>query len=95
MTKIKTVGKYIVVDPIKEEEKVHGFSFTEKDKKQQTYDRGVVKAIGDDPSGIKVGDTVYYMKARAFLAKLPELSSLATVLTTQDVFLVLSDQDQR
>ena len=61
---MKAVGKYIVVDPIKEENKKTkgGLILTEKQREDIRYVLAKVKAVGQDVNGIKTKNNIYYDK---------------------------------
>tara|TARA_B100000925_G_C21670414_1_gene329573 strand:+ start:77 stop:337 length:261 start_codon:yes stop_codon:yes gene_type:complete len=61
---MKAVGKYIVVDPIKEDNKKTkgGLILTEKQREDIRYVLAKVKAVGQDVNGINVENNIYYDK---------------------------------
>ena len=61
---MKAVGKYIVVDPIKEENKKTkgGLILTEKQREDIRYVLAKVKAVGQDVNGIQTKNNIYYDK---------------------------------
>jgi len=61
---MKAVGKYIVVDPVKEENKKTkgGLILTEKQREDIRYVLAKVKAVGQDVNGIKTKNNIYYDK---------------------------------
>ena len=61
---MKAVGKYIVVDPIKEDNKKTkgGLILTEKQREDIRYVLAKVKAVGQDVNGINVKNNIYYDK---------------------------------
>ena len=61
---MKAVGKYIVVDPIKEDNKKTkgGLILTEKQREDIRYVLAKVKAVGQDVNGIKTKNNIYYDK---------------------------------
>jgi len=61
---MKAVGKYIVVDPIKEENKKtkRGLILTEKQREDIRYVLAKVKAVGQDVNGIETKNNIYYDK---------------------------------
>ena len=61
---MKAVGKYIVVDPIKEDNKKTkgGLILTEKQREDIRYVLAQVKAVGQEVNGIKTKNNIYYDK---------------------------------
>ena len=61
---MKAVGKYIVVDPIKEDNKKTkgGLILTEKQREDIRYVLAKVKAVGQDVNGIQTKNNIYYDK---------------------------------
>ncbi len=61
---MKAIGKYIVVDPIKEDNKKTkgGLILTEKQREDIRYVLAKVKAVGQDVNGIKTKNNIYYDK---------------------------------
>tara|TARA_R100000406_G_scaffold61485_1_gene42783 strand:- start:756 stop:1016 length:261 start_codon:yes stop_codon:yes gene_type:complete len=61
---MKAVGKYIVVDPVKEENKKTkgGLILTEKQREDIRYVLAKVKAVGQDVNGIETKNNIYYDK---------------------------------
>ena len=61
---MKAVGKYIVVDPVKEENKKTkgGLILTEKQREDIRYVLAKVKAVGQDVNGIQTKNNIYYDK---------------------------------
>ena len=61
---MKAVGKYIVVDPIKEENKKTkgGLILTEKQREDIRYVLAQVKAVGQEVNGIETKNNIYYDK---------------------------------
>ena len=65
---MKAVGKYIVIDPIKEVDTTTkgGLILAEKQREDIRYRRAKVIEPGTDVSVLKKGDEVYYDKAAGF-----------------------------
>ena len=61
---MKAVGKYIVVDPIKEDNKKTkgGLILTEKQREDIRYVLAQVKAVGQEVNGIETKNNIYYDK---------------------------------
>ena len=65
---MKAVGKYIVINPIKEVDvkTKGGLILAEKQREDVRYRRAKVVKPGSDVSLLKTGDEVYYDKAAGF-----------------------------
>jgi len=65
---MKAVGKYIIVDPIKEVDTTTkgGLILAEKQREDVRYRRAKVIEPGSEVSVLKKGDEVYYDKASGF-----------------------------
>ena len=65
---MKAVGKYIVIEPIKEVDvqTKGGLILAEKQREDVRYRRAKVIEPGSDVSVLKKGDEVYYDKASGF-----------------------------
>ena len=65
---MKAVGKYIVIDPIKETDVTTkgGLILAEKQREDVRYRRAKVIQPGSDVVVLKKGDEVYYDKAAGF-----------------------------
>ena len=65
---MKAVGKYIVIDPIKETDMTTkgGLILAEKQREDIRYRRAKVIEPGSDVEVLKKGDEVYYDKAAGF-----------------------------
>jgi chaperonin GroES len=61
---MKAVGKYIVIEPLKEDNKKTkgGLILTEKQREDIRYVLAKVKSVGTDVNGIKAGNEIYYDK---------------------------------
>ena len=65
---MKAVGKYIVIDPIKEVDTTTkgGLILAEKQREDIRYRRAKVVEPGSDVSVLKKGDEIYYDKSSGF-----------------------------
>ncbi len=64
---MKAVGKYIIIEKCKKAEVApSGLEYSEEETNKMRAHRATVVSIGDEVSGINVGDDVYYDKARSF-----------------------------
>ena len=65
---MRAIGKYIVIDPIKENGSVTkgGLLLTEKHREDIRYKKAKVLIVGGDVNGLEKGDTIYYDKAAGF-----------------------------
>jgi co-chaperonin GroES (HSP10) len=65
---MKAVGKFIVIDPVKETDVTTkgGLILAEKQREDVRYRRAKVVEPGSDVSVLKKGDEVYYDKAAGF-----------------------------
>ena len=65
---MKAVGKFIVIDPVKETDVTTkgGLILAEKQREDVRYRRAKVIEPGSDVSVLKKGDEVYYDKASGF-----------------------------
>jgi len=58
---MKAVGKYIIIEIVKEEVKTSsGLFLGEEDAKNQRYRKGIVLTVGKLVDEIKEGDKIYY-----------------------------------
>lgn len=61
---MKALGNYVVLQQEKEEVKSQsGLIMTEANEKSIRYKLATIKSVGDDISGLNVGDNVYYDSA--------------------------------
>lgn len=61
---MKAIGSFVVIETEKEEVKNSmGLIMTEANEKSIRYKLGKVKSVGDDVSGLNVGDSIYYDSA--------------------------------
>jgi len=65
---MKAIGKYIVINPIKEVDTTTkgGLILAEKQREDVRYRRAMVVEPGSDVSILKKGDEVYYDKSSGF-----------------------------
>ena len=65
---MKAIGKYIVIDPIKENGSVTkgGLLLTEKHREDIRYKKAKVLIVGNDVKGLKKDNIIYYDKAAGF-----------------------------
>ena len=65
---MKAIGKYIVIDPIKEVDTTTkgGLILAEKQREDIRYRRAKVVEPGSDVSLLKKGDEIYYDKSSGF-----------------------------
>ena len=65
---MKAVGKYIIIDPIKESnvKTKGGLILAEKQREDVRYRRAMVIEPGSEVSVLKKGDEVYYDKSSGF-----------------------------
>ena len=65
---MKAIGKYIVIDPIKEVDTTTkgGLILAEKQREDIRYRRAKVVEPGSDVNVLKTGDEIYYDKAAGF-----------------------------
>jgi chaperonin GroES len=68
MLEMKAIGKYIVIETIKEKniKTDGGLILTEKQREDIRYRQAKVIAVGTDVEVIKKGDVIYYDKAVGF-----------------------------
>ena len=86
---MKAVGKYIIVDPIKEVDTTTkgGLILAEKQREDIRYRRAKVVKPGSDVSLLKTDDEVYYDKAAGFNIEIEK--EQYKVIKEQDVVIVL------
>lgn len=87
-SKMKAIGKYIVIKPIEEEVKTDsGLILSAQDVGEFRYRRGRVLTPGLDVVGINPGDEVYYDKVQSFTMIIGE--EHCTVIQERDVVVVV------
>ena len=86
---MKAVGKYIIVDPIKEVDTTTkgGLILAEKQREDVRYRRAKVLEPGSDVTLLKTDDEVYYDKAAGFNIEIKK--EQYKVIKEQDVVIVL------
>tara|TARA_A100001391_G_scaffold96197_1_gene63800 strand:+ start:11230 stop:11490 length:261 start_codon:yes stop_codon:yes gene_type:complete len=86
---MKAVGKYIVIDPVKEEnvKTKGGLILTEKQREDIRYRIAKVKSVGTDVNGVKAGNEIYYDKVAG--TKIEIDKQQYQVIKEQDVVIVL------
>tara|TARA_R100001443_G_scaffold28056_1_gene41184 strand:+ start:354 stop:614 length:261 start_codon:yes stop_codon:yes gene_type:complete len=86
---MKAVGKYIVINPIKEENKATkgGLILAESQREDVRYRTAKVKSVGSDVQAIKAGNDIYYDKAAGFNIEIK--SEMYKVIKEQDVVIIL------
>jgi len=85
---MKAIGKYIVIEEIKEQITTNsGILLTSDDSDQFRYKKGLVVIPGTDVSTIKEGDTIYYDKRAGHSMVLNE--NMVSVITENDIVVVL------
>ena len=86
---MKAVGKYIVVDPVKEEnvKTKGGLILTDKQREDIRYRVAKVKSVGTDVNGVKAGDEIYYDKVAGDKIEIDKHQY--QVIREQDIVIVL------
>ena len=86
---MKAVGKYIVIDPIKETETKTkgGLLLAESQREDVRYRRAKVIEPGSDVKVLNKGDEVYYDKAAGFNIEIKK--DRYKVIKEQDVVIIL------
>ena len=86
---MKAVGKYIVIDPIKETETKTkgGLLLAESQREDIRYRRATVVEPGSDVKVLNKGDEVYYDKAAGFNIEIKK--DRYKVIKEQDVVIIL------
>mgnify|MGYP003678401407 FL=1 len=86
---MKAVGKFIVIDPVKETDVTTkgGLILAEKQREDVRYRRATVIEPGSDVSVLKKGDEVYYDKAAGFNIELKKEEY--KVIKEHDVVVIL------
>ncbi len=86
---MKAVGKYIVIDPIKETETKTkgGLLLAESQREDVRYRRAKVVEPGSDVKVLNKGDEVYYDKAAGFNIEIKK--DRYKVIKEQDVVIIL------
>ena len=85
---MKAIGKYIVIEEIKEKITTNsGILLTSDDSDQFRYKKGLVVIPGTDVSTIKKGDTIYYDKRAGHSMVLNE--NMVSIIKENDIVVVL------
>ncbi len=86
---MRAVGKYIVIDPIKEVDTTTkgGLILAEKQREDIRYRRAMVVQPGSDVTLLKTDDEIYYDKAAGFNIEIKK--EQYKVIKEQDVVIVL------
>ena len=86
---MKAVGKYIVIDPVKEEnvKTKGGLILTDKQREDIRYRIAKVKSVGTDVNGVKAGNKIYYDKVAGTKIEIDKQEY--QVIKEQDVVIVL------
>jgi co-chaperonin GroES (HSP10) len=85
---MRPIGKYIVIDAIKEETTTSsGLLLSAEDADQMRYGRGVVVASGTDVTSIHAGEELYYDKRASYTRLIDGVAR--TIISERDVVVVL------
>ncbi len=85
---MRPIGKYIVIDSIKEETTTSsGLLLSSEDADQMRYGRGLVVASGTDVTDIGVGEELYYDKRASYTMLIDGVAR--TIISERDVVVVL------
>jgi co-chaperonin GroES (HSP10) len=85
---MRPIGKYIVIDLIKEETTTgSGILLSAEDTDQMRYGRGVVVASGTDVTDIHAGEELYYDKRSSYTMLIDGIAR--TIISERDVVVVL------
>lgn len=85
---MKAIGKYIVIEEIKEKIKTEsGILLTSDDSNQLRYKKGLILIPGTDVSTVKKNDTVYYDKRAGHSMVLN--NEMVSIITEPDIVVVL------
>tara|TARA_A100001201_G_scaffold34104_2_gene36424 strand:+ start:950 stop:1210 length:261 start_codon:yes stop_codon:yes gene_type:complete len=86
---MKAIGKYIVIDPIKEttSKTKGGLILAEAQREDIRYRQANIKSVGNDVKGLKAGNKIYYDKAAGFNIEIKQ--EKYKVIKEQDVVIVL------
>jgi co-chaperonin GroES (HSP10) len=65
---MRAIGKYIVIEPIKENDTVTqgGLILAEKQREDVRYRQAKVVKVGEDVKAIRNGDNIYYDRSSGF-----------------------------
>tara|TARA_Y100001938_G_scaffold31028_1_gene42275 strand:+ start:135 stop:395 length:261 start_codon:yes stop_codon:yes gene_type:complete len=86
---MKAVGKYLVINPIKEDNKTTkgGLILAEAQREDVRYRTAKVESVGLDVKAIKAGNEIYYDKASGFNIEIK--GEMYKVIKEQDVVIIL------
>ena len=85
---MRPIGKYIVIDAIKEETTTaSGILLSSDDADQMRYGRGLVVASGTDVTSIDAGEELYYDKRASYTMLIDGIAR--TIISERDVVVVL------
>ena len=85
---MRPIGKYIVIDSIKEETTTSsGLLLSAEDADQMRYGRGLVVASGTDVTSINAGEKLYYDKRASYTMLIDGVAR--TIISERDVVVVL------
>jgi len=86
---MKAVGKYIVIDPIKEENKTTkgGLILAEVHREDVRYRKAKIVTVGSDVKALKKGNEIYYDKAAGFNVEIDKDNY--KVIKEMDVVIIL------
>jgi len=85
---MRPIGKYIVIDAIKESTTTSsGLLLSAEDADQMRYGRGVVVASGTDVTSIHAGEELYYDKRASYTMLIDGVAR--TIISERDVVVVL------
>ena len=86
---MKAIGKYIVIDPIKENntKTKGGLILAESQREDIRYRRANIVSVGTDVNKLKAGNEIYYDKAAGFNIEIKKQQ--LKVIKEHDVVIVL------
>jgi co-chaperonin GroES (HSP10) len=85
---MKAIGKYIVIEEIKEQITTNsGILLTSDDSDQLRYKKGLVVIPGTSVDTVKKGDTIYYDKRAGHSMILNE--NMVSIISENDIVVVL------
>ena len=85
---MKAIGKYIVIEEIKEQITTNsGILLTSDDSDQLRYKKGLVVIPGTSVDTVKKGDTIYYDKIAGHSMILNE--NMVSIISENDIVVVL------
>ncbi len=86
---MRAIGKYIVIDPVKENDTVTkgGLILSEKQREDVRYRKAKVIQVGEDVKAINNSDNIYYDKSAGFNIEIDKTNY--KVIKEFDVVIVL------